>query len=93
MNFVWDTGKAATNVQKHGVSFEEAESVFEDRLAVIFDDESHSDEEPREIIVGHSNRSRLLLVSFTERLEVLRIISARQATRQEQRDYEQNAAS
>lgn len=91
MNVEWDGVKAATNLQKHGVTFEEARSVFGDPLAFIFDDLNHSGEETREIIVGHSDRHRLLLVSFTERLEAVRIISARPATKQEQRDYEQNA--
>ena len=59
-------------------------------LAVIFDDQDHSTEEIREIIIGHSANNRLLLVSFTERDEAIRIISARQATRIERKDYEEN---
>lgn len=55
--------------------------MFADPLAVIFDDEEHSDEEPREIIVGHSAKGRLLVVSFTERGETVRILSARRATK------------
>jgi uncharacterized DUF497 family protein len=78
-------------LKKHGVSFEEAKTVFDNVLAVIFDDEAHSLDEQREIIIGHSRRNRLLLVSFTERPNAIRIISARIATRREHEDYEQNA--
>lgn len=86
----WDNRKATANLAKHGVAFEEASSVFGDPLAVIFDDEDHSQDELREIIIGHSLRQRLLLVSFTEREEgIVRIISARKATRRERNDYEQ----
>ncbi|MCB0181140.1 MAG: BrnT family toxin [Anaerolineae bacterium] len=90
VRFEWDSNKAAINQQKHHVSFEEAATVFSDPLAVIFDDEEHSIEEIREVIIGHSANNRLLLVSFTERVEAIRIISARQATRIERKDYEEN---
>jgi uncharacterized protein len=90
LDFEWDEDKAASNQKKHQVSFEEAATVFADPLAVIFDDEVHSEEEQREIIVGHSGVNRLLLVCFTERAGALRIISARRATRRERRDYEEN---
>ncbi|MFO0964956.1 MAG: BrnT family toxin [Gemmataceae bacterium] len=90
LEFEWDEAKAASNRKKHKVEFEEAATVFSDPLAAIFDDEDHSEEERREIIIGHSARNRLLLVSFTERGDVIRIISARQATRRERRDYEEN---
>jgi uncharacterized protein len=63
--------------------------VFADRLGLIFDDETHSADEYREIIIGHSARNRLLLVSFTERSSRVRIISARRATRLERKDYEE----
>lgn len=91
MEFEWDEAKASSNLKKHGVSFEEAQSVFENPLAVIFDDEAHSVEEQREIIIGHSRLNRLLLVAFTERSSCVRLISARLATRQEREDYEQYA--
>jgi uncharacterized protein len=91
MEFEWNQSKAATNLKKHGVSFEEAKTVFNNPLAVIFDDEAHSIDEQREIIIGHSQRNRLLLIAFTERSGNVRIISARLATRQEREDYEQNA--
>ena len=90
MDFEWHSAKAITNLQKHGVSFEEAKSVFSDEHAVIFVDEAHSALEPRELLIGHSSKSRLLLVSFTERSGSIRIISARTATRQERKDYEEN---
>lgn len=89
--FEWDKDKAAANVQKHGVTFEEASSVFADPLAAIFDDKAHSYEESREIIVGHSEEGRLLPVSFTERGEAVRVISARKATKRERKDYEEGS--
>jgi uncharacterized DUF497 family protein len=81
---------ARYNLKKHGVTFEEAATVFGDPLAAIFDDEVHSEEEQREIIIGHSAKNRLLLVCFTERAEAVRIISARRATKQERKDYEES---
>ncbi|MEH2213096.1 BrnT family toxin [Nostoc sp.] len=91
MEFEWNELKATANLTKHGVSFEEAKTVFDNVLAVIFDDEAHSVNEKREIIIGHSRNNRLLLISFTERSNIIRIISARLATRREREDYEQNA--
>jgi uncharacterized DUF497 family protein len=91
MHFEWDESKAAANLKKHGISFEEAKTVFNNPLAVIFDDEIHSIDEQREIIIGHSQNNRLLLVCFTQRAHNTRIISARLATRREREDYEQNA--
>ena len=90
LRFEWDASKANANIAKHEVSFEEAATVFQDVTAIIFDDENHSDEELREIIVGHSVRSRLLLVCFTERNDAIRIINARKATRREHQDYEEH---
>ncbi len=88
MRFDWDDAKAAANLNKHGVSFEEAESVFGDPLARIFDDDVHSYEERRNAIFGHSDQNRLLIVSFTERADdTIRIISARSATPKESRRY------
>jgi uncharacterized protein len=91
MNFEWDDLKAASNFRKHGVSFEEAKTVFDNPLATIFDDDEHSIDEQREIIIGYSEENRILLVSFAERPNAIRIISARPATRREREDYEQNA--
>lgn len=88
--FEWDEDKAASNLKKHKVTFEEAATVFADPLAAIFDDEVHSEEEQREIIVGHSVENRLLLVCFTERAGAIRVISARRATKRERQDYEEN---
>jgi uncharacterized DUF497 family protein len=80
--------KAARNATKHGVTFLEAATVFQNPLAFIFDDEEHSGEEHREIIIGHSKLSRLPVVSFMERDDVIRVISARRADREERDDYE-----
>jgi uncharacterized DUF497 family protein len=91
VEFEWDGAKAASNRSKHGVGFEEALTVFDDPLAAIFDDEEHSDREPREIIIGHSDQGQLLVVIFTEGSGRVRIISARPATRRERNDYEENA--
>ncbi len=89
--FEWDAGKAKLNIRKHGISFEEALTVFGDPLAAIFDDDFHSREERRELIIGHSIAGRLIVVSFTERPDcILRIISARAATTREGHDYEEN---
>ena len=91
VRFEWDDDKAKANLKKHKVSFDEASTVFGDALAKIFSDEKHLSEEIREIIVGHSILDRLLLVSFTERRrDVIRIISARVATRNERKSYEEN---
>ena len=93
MRFEWDPAKAASNIRKHGVSFDEAVTVFKDPLAFIFDDETHSEQEHREIIIGASALRRMILVCFVERIEnVVRIISARPATRQEIKDYEKIAS-
>ena len=91
VRFEWDRAKAAGNQQKHGVSFDEAATVFDDPLAVIFDDEDHSINEAREIIIGHSINDRMLIVCFTERAQdVIRLYSARPAAKKEQKDYEEN---
>ncbi len=91
MGYEWDSTKANSNFKKHGVSFEEAQTVFDNPLAMIFDDELHSSlVEYRETIIGHSQQSRLLLVNFTERPQSIRIISARLTTSREREDYENN---
>ena len=92
VQFEWDVKKASVNIAKHKISFEEASTVFDDPLARIFDDIDHSLEEHREIIIGHSIDGRLLIVCFTERgRDVVRIFSARSATRKEREDYENHA--
>ena len=93
VNFEWQASKAEANVRKHGVSFEEAVAAFADPLARILDDPDHSADESREIIVGHSTRQRLLIVSFAERDGTIRIISARAATRRERHGYERGTDS
>ncbi len=88
-HFSWDPRKAEANARKHGVTFEEAQSVFDDPEASILLDMRHSQIETREILVGHSARMRLLLVAFTEREGIIRIISARKATFLERLDHEE----
>jgi uncharacterized DUF497 family protein len=91
MKFVWDPKKAKANVRKHGVTFEEASSVFFDELAKIAQDPDHSISEERQILIGHSFQRRLLFVVHIEMApeEAIRIISARKATKREKRDYEE----
>jgi len=88
--FEWVPKKATSNFSRHGVSFEEALTVFRDVFARIFDDEDDSIDEQREIIIGHSAKERILVVCFTSQGESVRIFSARKATRSEQNDYEEN---
>ena len=89
MQFEWSENKAASNLSKHGVSFEEAKTVFDDPLYVDFYDPDHSEDEERYLIVGQSNRGRLLIVSYTERGDSIRLISARELTRAERSAYEE----
>lgn len=89
LEFEWDANKAKKNLRKHGVSFEEASTVFADPLAPTIDDPLHSEEEDRYVILGESQRRRLLVVVFTEREERMRIMSARVASRQERKQYEE----
>ena len=89
MKFEWDAAKAASNIRKHGVSFDEAGSVFLDRLAVSGPDPDHSIEESRYITFGMSRLGRLLAVSHTYRPGAIRIISARRVTRAERKIYEE----
>jgi len=86
--FDWDDSKAAFNLKKHGVSFEEATTVLQNILTDEFPDEDHSITEERWIAIGHSKFGRLIVVSFTDTSNGVRIISARKATKQEIRDYE-----
>ncbi len=91
MEFEWDRNKATTNEKKHGISFSEATTVFGDQLELTIPDPDHSSGEYRFLSIGRSNAGNLLVVSYTERQqELIRIISARKATRQEQKYYEQN---
>ncbi len=89
MQFGWDEDKAAANEQKHAVTFEDAQTVFFEEDALLYDDPDHSEDEDRFLLVGPSARLQLLVVvhCYRESDEVIRIISARQATRRERRDY------
>ncbi len=84
----WDSNKAKSNQKKHGVSFEEAKTVFQDPLSINFDDPDHSRQENRYIIIGLSRQGIYLFVSHTERENKIRLISARLLTPKERRDYE-----
>lgn len=88
MQFEWDPNKAGDNLTKHGVSFDEASTVFGDPLAITVDDPDHSTEEFRCVTTGFSKNQRLLVVSHIERGGRIRIISARDAARQERNQYE-----
>jgi uncharacterized protein len=89
MQFAWDPKKAASNLRDHKLTFEEASSIFGDSLAITFDDPDHSEGESRLLTFGLSEQGRLLVVCHTERRGVVRIISARRATRAERRIYEE----
>ena len=89
ITFEWDSAKAAANAKKHGVSFEEAQTVFYDEFAVQFFDEENSDDEARFLLLGMSTQAKLLIVCHCERDSgnVIRIISARKTTKREQVFY------
>jgi len=91
LQFTWDPAKAAANLRKHGVAFEDASTVFRNPLAQVLPDPTHSEQEQRSLIVGHSAGGRLLLVVFTEMEERIRIISARDASARERREYEEHS--
>lgn len=88
MEFEWDNEKADLNLTKHAVSFDEAAAVFDDLFNIDFYDPKHSIAEHRFLVVGESNLQRLLIVSYTERDDKIRIISARELTAHERRNYE-----
>jgi hypothetical protein len=90
MRFEWDKEKAATNLAKHGVSFEEAATVFGDPLSDTFDDPDHSAGEQRFLIIGTSGRGRMLVVAHTDDGVVVRIISAREPATGERKSYEES---
>ena len=87
MQFEWDLEKDRQNQRSHGVSFDEASTVFGDPLAVTIDDPDHSIDEHRLLTTGNSNRQRIIIVAHTDRDERIRIISAREVTAAERRDY------
>jgi uncharacterized DUF497 family protein len=91
IEFEWDPRKAVSNLAKHGVSSEEAATVFGDPLGRIVADPRHSWEEERFVLLGLSREQHLLAVMFVDHGEAIRILSARRATRRERRDYEEDA--
>ncbi len=90
MQYEWDSNKASANLSKHGVSFEEAKTVFNDPLYVDFYDPDHSYSEHRYILVGESAQGRLLFIAYMEHDKIIRLISAREATSSERKAYEQS---
>jgi uncharacterized protein len=89
LEFEWDLRKAAANLTKHKVSFEEAATVFGDPLGRIMTDPRHSIIEERLVLLGRSEKRRLLTVMYVDKGKIIRLISAREATRHERRDYEE----
>jgi uncharacterized protein len=87
--FEWDWKKAEFNARKHGVTFDEASTVFADPLAMLMPDPDHSLDEERYVLLGMSNQRRLVVVAFAERPPRTRLISARRATPRERRRYEE----
>jgi uncharacterized protein len=86
-HFEWDEAKARKSLEKHGVDFDEASTIFEDELFITFLDDEHSQNEERYITIGLSVKQRLLMVAHTERKDTIRIISARRATKNEEKFY------
>jgi len=91
MTFEWDENKNAINISKHGIDFDEASSIFYDEKAIMFDDPEHSDEEERFILIGMSQKLNVLTVChcYRNRDDVIRIITARKATKTESEYYVQ----
>jgi uncharacterized DUF497 family protein len=91
LRFTWDPKKAAANLRKHRVGFPEAATAFADPLSITISDPDHSIGEERFILIGQSDRRRLVVVAHVERGELIRLISARPATRRERATYEEEA--
>jgi uncharacterized protein len=91
LQFEWDPVKAELNLKEHGVSFDEATTIFRDTLSITISDPDHSDYEDRFIDIGMSHRMQLLVVFYTERKNKIRIISARRAMRAERKNYEETS--
>lgn len=91
LSFEWDENKAKSNLAKHGVSFQEASTVFGDPLSLTIPDPAHSQAEDRFIIIGHSHQRELLVVVHTERGDNMRVVSARRASRRERKTYEESS--
>jgi uncharacterized DUF497 family protein len=90
LTFEWDQKKASSNLRKHGVSFKEAATAFGDPLSLTIPDPDHSIGEDRFVLIGESQKERLLAVAHTERSDTIRIVSARLATRGERKSYEES---
>ena len=90
IKFDWDKAKAKLNLQKHAVSFEETMTVWNDEFAAFLHDPSHSLEEDRFLLIGYSFKNNLLYVSFSEKNEIIRLISSRKATKSERKRHEEN---
>jgi uncharacterized DUF497 family protein len=90
LTFEWDERKAAANLRKHGVAFEEAASAFGDPLSLTIPDPDHSAQEERCVLLGMTARRRLVVVAHTEAADTVRLISARLATQAERRNYEEH---
>jgi len=88
--FIWDKKKAAVNLRKHGVSFAEAATAYGDPLSITIPDPDHSLDEDRFLLVGESNKERLLVVAHTEQSDTIRIINARPVTPGERKTYEES---
>lgn len=86
--FEWDEAKAKSNLRKHGVSFEDAVTVFDDPIAITLDDPDHSEDERRFLTMGNSKDGHLLVVCHSDRPDRIRLITARKANRRERRYYE-----
>ncbi|MGZ8842307.1 MAG: BrnT family toxin [Pyrinomonadaceae bacterium] len=89
MKFEWDSRKARSNLRKHGVTFEEAASVFDDPLATYYGDPDHSIAERRYLAIGRSAKGRLIHIAFADQAGRIRIIQARKLTRNERQQYEE----
>ena len=89
LQFEWDSKKSQSNKRKHGITFEEASTIFGDPLSITIHDPAHSIGEDRFVTIGTSVNDKLIVVAHTERNDIIRIISARKATRNEKRQYEQ----
>ncbi len=91
LTFEWDPNKAKINLERHGVSFDEASTAFQDPLSLTIDDPLHTEDEERFILLGLSHKNRMLVVVHTERGDNIRMISARKMTKQERKYYESDA--
>ena len=89
LQFEWDSKKAERNLRKHGVSFAEAATIFDDMLAAVYDDPDHSEQEKRYLTIGTSTQGRLLHVAFADRGQRIRIVQARKVTKRERQLYEE----